>query len=451
MLSNFGQNFKNDIFSYNSAIGYSKQITSIWNDSKSHKEYLDSSSSYINDFLRSHNVKPLVENNYYEEWSSNLPLFKNQSTLEVVSVYGRIVKKYNYGTDFFEDFKGSIKSGSVMDKAYYMDNINEPRGIPCEVLLYDGYKGKSIDEIYNIDSTLHSLGAAGVISPSYSGDLKYDSNLYELNNRISDNGLAKFIVSQSTFNELKNFAKKKYTIKIKSGADVKPVNCKNIYGVIPGKNSSYKPLVIAVFYDGIAKTNDSNHSKFDSHSLPTSMILETINSLKLQRMKSPDRTIIFAFLSNKLYGKEGLKKFLDKNLDGDIILLDGIGTDYIYSLSYTKQSKTLNDTIKYFLERSDLKITSTNIDTALDKPFATITSNSLIDNPYSNYQYINNSGKFILSILGDECYNLDILSGNIRQVRAFKRFVKSHSILLTLSALILLIFIVFKRPSIKKN
>lgn len=451
MLSNFGQNFKNDIFSYSKTIDYSNEITSIWDESKNYQEYIDTSSAYISDFLKAHNIAPLYEEGYSEEWSLNIPVFKYESSLEVVSIYGRIIKKYQYGVDFFEDFRGSIKSGIVKNKAYYLDSINLENKTPRQIILYEGYKNKSPDEIYNLDSTLRTLGTAGVISPSYSGDLKYESNLYELNNQTNNGGLVKFIVSQSAFNELKEFANKGYTIKIKSGADIKSSSNKNIYGVIKGRNRSYKPLILAVYFDGIIKTGDATERKFEYYTLSTSMILEAIEALKLQRMRSPDRTIIFAFLSNKSFGKEGLNKLIDKDLEGDIVVFDGIGTDSSYSLSYTRQSKTLNDTLKYFLEKNNLGVSSKNLDMALEKNLVTILNNNFNDGTYTNFQQISNSGKFILSLIGDECYNLDILSGNVRQVRAFKRFVRGNSVVLSLAALISLIFIVFKKPSIKSN
>lgn len=451
MLSNFGQNFKTDIFYSNNVLGYSNELSSIWSESKNHQDYIDKSSNYILENLKSNNLLPFLNDSYTEEWTSNLPTFKYKSSLEVISIYGRIVKKYNYGSDFFEDFRGSVKSGVLKGKAMYMENIGSTPESIREIVLFEGYRNKSLDDIKNIDSALRSIGASYVISPSYSGDLNYESNLYEPISSMDSNGLAKLLTSRETFNELKSFSKKGYTIRIKCGGEIKPVTSKNIYGVMKGKNTSYRPLIIAFFYDGIVKTPDADISRFQHYATPPSMALECIKSLKLQRARYPDRTIIFAFLSNKAYGKEGLNKLLMHNPDGDIILFDGIGTNTSYSLSYSKPSKTLADTIEYYINKNAMKAVSKNIDMSFDKSMITISTNELPDTPFFSHQSIYNSGKFLLSLIGDECYNLDILSGNIREIRVFKRFVRNNSVLLSLFALISLVFVVFKKPSIKKN
>lgn len=445
LFSNLGQNFKNDITSSNNIINHIDTFKNAWDNNKQYQGYLDASRDYIMSFFADYNIKPLKDSDYIEEWSSNLPSFKYPSSLEVLSKskYGRIVKSYKYGEDFFEDFRGSIKPGIFTASGVYIKSLDSETNLSDKILLFDGYANKSPDEIINIDSKIRSLGAAAVISPSYSNELKSQSGLYDDKSSLVDGNLIKLIVSQQTFNELKKFSKDNYIIKIKSGGEIKPTKLRNIYGFIKGKNSSYKPLILVSFYDGIYNTPGYNNLEFERYVTAPSVLLDTIRAVKYQRTKVPDRSIVFAFISGYMYNKQGLERLFSRNLEGNILILDGLGSGDTNFISYSKPSKYLGDSVEYYLHKNNFKVTSKSVINSSGFNFLYLTTSSL-KGSVMDYQRLYRSGKFLLSLTGGECYNIDFLSGNIAAFRSFKRFIKDNSVILSLFTMIFLIFIVFK-------
>jgi hypothetical protein len=450
LFSNLGQNFKTDIFSYSNTLSYSNTFTDLWNKHNDSQDYIASSSDYLVTFLKNNNIKPLLNSNYVEEFPISIPNFKYPSSLEIISRYGRIIKKFQYGVDFTEDFKGYVTSGVIKGKANYIDNINSNEEV-TDVILYDGYSNKNDNEITTIDSKIIESGISGVISPAYSYDLSYESGSYSNNLKQTDKGLVKFIVTPSTFSELKKFANRGYIIRLKSGAEIKPTKYRNIYGILNGKKNLYKPLILVSFYDGIYKTPNQSKEEFQKYIMNTSVMLESIRGINSQRISEPDRPIIVAFLSGYSYDKEGLNTLFNKNLNGDIVILDGLGLGDRKILSYSKIAKPLSNTIEHFIKQNDFEIISKNLDLQSDKSFVYILSNSFENPVLLDFQRLYNSYKFLLSFIGDECYNLDFLSGNIREIRTFKRFVRANSAVLSLIAILLLIFTVFRNPGMKDS
>lgn len=452
LVSNLGQDFKNDIFSYNNTLAYSNNYIKYWNESKQYQQYVDTSSDYIVNLLKRYEIKPLLSGNYIQEWSANLPAFKTVSSLEVLSRYGRIIKRYEYGKDFFEDFKGLTKADEVWGKAGYIQNIDGNNIISLKkILLFTGYKNKNESEINYLDFQLKNSGVSAVISPAGSSYLKSESGLYDNNPYSLNDGLAKLIVTPFVFEELRDFTVKGYSIRVKSGASVKQTRLKNVYGVLHGRNNAYKPLIISVFYDGIYKTQDTEVNDFEKYSITPSILNDCIRALKLQRSLIPDRTIIFAFLSGYSQDKEGLRQLLDNKFSGEYIVMDGLGTGNKNMLSYNKSSKNFSISIESLLKKNDLEILSKSINMDTSPVIVNVTTINFEKNARRDYQTIQKSGKFLLSLVGDECYNLDFLSGNIRQVRMFKRFVRDYTPVISLITFILLILVIFKTPASKTN
>lgn len=440
LFSNLGVNFKNDIFSYNNTMNYSNTLGTYWINSKNNQIYTNNASNYIAEFLSYYNIKPYFGSNYFEEFLTTIPEFKRQSTIEVISTYGKVIKKYKYNHDFFEDFKGDVKSGIVKNKFLYADNLDLIANNPSEIVLFDAYKDKKNEEIIQIDNKLKSLGVAAVISPSNSKDLEYDSNLYGSTLLSNQRGLVKFIVTDSIFKQLKRYSKKGYILKVNSGVIIDTKKSRNIYGVIKGKNKNYSPLIIVTYYDGIYKISNSKKVDFEPYAIPTSLTLDCIRSLNFQRLNKPDRTIVFVFLS-RYYprGKYGVYNFPDKNLTGSTVVFDGIGTNNNIALTYSESMKNFAATIGKLLNKNHFMITSKALDDYSDSNYTYLQFNSLNQNNNKNFDIMYRSSKFLLSVLEYECYNLDFLSGNIREFRSLKRFIRNNSAVLSIATMIILI------------
>lgn len=451
LLSNLGQDFKDDIFSYNNTLGTSNSLIKYWNQSAEYQDYIDSSSNYIAEILKNNNLKPLINNSYVYEWDTNLPSFNGNSTLEILSSYGRVIKKYEYGKDFFEDFKGIIKPGETWGKSGYLETLDFKSQKLPKILLFSGYNNKSLEGITAIDSNLLSLGVSFVISPAQSNYLKYDSGLFEGSFEKSKSGLSKLIVTPHIFEELKKFANKGYGMRIKSAGLIETNQLKNIYGILPGKNKNYKPLVIAAFYDGMYKTSDMNSNEFERYSITPSIIAGCIRALNLQRSLKPDRTIIFAFLSGYSQSKEGLKKLQEDNIIADYIIFDGLGTGDKNILVFNRSSKYFASTIENTLKKNNLEVLSKSVSTDKSNNIVFVTTINLEINNVPIYLSVNKSGRFLLSMIGDECYGLDFLSGNIREFRMFKKFIKENTLIISSLSFLFLLVIIFKKSSKKTN
>jgi hypothetical protein len=446
LISNLGHNFKTDVFSYNNTISISNNLSNKWNNAEQNKEYIISSSEYIISFLKSNNIEPLLGNSYVDEWPIQAPYYKFPSNLEVVSTYGRTIKKYTHGKDFVEDFRGHYSPGIIKDRAdYYDDSISLEDSSLRKIILTDEYHNKSTDAILSLDLNLKHNGADAIISPSHSEDLLYESGIYDSNIKNNENGLIKFIVSSTIFTELKQFSQRGYTIRLKAGTEINTYQNRNVYGILRGKNNTYKPLVIACFYDSTYKIGKSIDSNFLNYTLTPSVLMESIRGIQTQRLNKPDRSIIFVFLSGYPNNKEGLNEFFKTKIDGDVVFLDNLGISYKNILSYSRSNKNLSMTVEHFAKENNFEIISKNINSEPDTNYVQISSLNNEENSSADFQYLYSSYKFLLSLIGDECYNLDFLSGNVRELRTFKRFVRTHSTSLSLLTLFLLIIIIFRK------
>lgn len=448
LLSNIGQNFKTNISSYENTLKYFKSMSYFSDKAKYYQNYLNSSSNYITKLFRVNNFQPLINNKFVDSWDANIPVKLSNSSLEVYDS-NMLVRKYNAGTDFIEDFRGNIVPGTVKSKATYESNLASIHNVLTEILLFDGYTvNDSPESISSVDSKLKSLGASGIISPILTNNPLVESGYFssDLINIKKGKGIAKFLVTQNVFNELKVFMQKGYIIKIKSGGEISPVVYKNVYGMMEGNNKSFKPLIIGVFLDGTYKFAGKKLLINKNYLLSTAVSLDCIRVVNKQRLRKPDRTIIFAFLSGYSQDRIGLKRFLESYPHGSSIVLEGMGLNDNYILSYNKSSANEYSTVSYFLKKANFIISSKDKDN--------IFANNVIIRPSANMDLIkeitrpgvvniNNSAKFILNLIQDECYNLNLITGNIRQFRAFERYIRNNSAWLSLIAFIFLILIIF--------
>lgn len=443
LLSNLGQNFKTDGFSTSFSLTNYNALYSRYKNSKSYEEYIKGSSSYIEKFLKSNGLKPF-EKSYVHRYNTLIPNKKHQSTLEVISKYGKVVKKYEYVTEYFEDYRGTISPGTYMDVPQIIEteNLNNIK-YKSSIALTDIYKEKNLYDIFNIDIKLKKIGISAVISPVKEGDLISPSNLYNGTYYNYKDGLTKLLVSQTVYDELKYLTSKGYEVRVKSGAEIKETTLQNIYGVIEGKNKLYNPIILAVFYDGEYKIDDKIYNSNIDNFISSSIMLEVIRAVQYQKLIKPDRTIIFAFLSGYNQNKIGLNMLQGSFENYDLVLLEGIGNSLNSLINYSKNQRDLTATAEYYLKKNQINILSKNIDLNSVNKYTNITTIS--NQSQINTLFVTKWGKFVLDLIGNSCYNLDFLTGNFYKLRLFKNLIREYSAILSLITLILLIYTIFKR------
>ncbi|KRQ88066.1 hypothetical protein ABG79_00233 [Caloramator mitchellensis] len=437
LMSNIGENFKNDVFSLYNFNHYNQKLSLIWNTSINHNEFMNRTSDFISKHLLSYDLKP-YNNSFVHDWVEKLPQTLSNSSLEITTDYGKLIKRYNYGTEFYEDFNGSYFPGSAADYFQYISDINAE--INSSIILTDLYNYSNISDI---DNFLLSKKIKAVISPAASNDLMLSSGLLDENTAVNNIGMIKVIVRQEIFNELIKYSKKGYKIKIKSGKALKIAEYKNIYGILPGKNKLYKPLVIVSFYDFNYKLPEFSNKKIQQ--LTPAMLFETISSIKNQRAKKPDRTIIFAFLSGYMINDKSLEVFLKDIPDSEVLVLDTFGSDDNITVRHAENAMPFAQNIIKLLNQNNFNVSSTVVDSEYHQDIVIISSSNT-KNSYNHL--IKKSGDFLLSVIEDECYNLDILSANIRSIKYFKKFIKKNSIVISILLLIYLVFVIFKPKKI---
>lgn len=472
LTSNIGQNFKGNIASYDYTAKYMSNLNYFAVKSKTYQQYVNFSASYISKFMRANNFDTLVGNKYIDEWNVNLPSIEYASSLEVIK-NGRIIRKYTYGADFFEDFRGSITTGIVRSTADYANSLEDIHHVLNEVLLYDGYKKNTTPgAIALTDSKLRALGASGIITPCNDETLTEASGYFKKYPFLpaSRKGLAKLVTTNEVFSELKDFGSQGCIVRLMSGGSVKPVTYKNIYCVIKGEKPKFKPIVLCTYLDGFYShehgsgnnskgTNDSFYLS-KNYQLTPSILMDCMRVVNKQRLRKPDRTIIFAFLSG--YGRssedensgEGMNRFVRKGIESNLLLLNGLGLSDKYSILYSKNSNKLSIDTSNILKSSGFDVLSRKRSEKQYYNTMMMTSHNMDQQreiPSPNYYRVNSASKFILGLIEEECYNVNLLTGSIRHFLPLEKFVRVHSAALALLAILLLIAALFLPSRLPKR
>jgi hypothetical protein len=133
------------------------------------------------------------------------------------------------------------------------------------------------------------------------------------------------------------------------------------------------------------------------------------------------------------------------------MIFDGLGTGDKNMLVFNRSSKYFASTIENTLKKNNLEVLSKSINKDTSNNIVYITTINLELNRLPIYPSVNKSGKFLLSMIGDECYSLDFLSGNIREFRTFKRFVKDNTLIISSFTFLFLLVIIFNKSSRKTS
>lgn len=436
LVSNIGHNFKVDIFSTFNTIKHYNNLNRYWERSKNHPELMEFATNYIVSFLKSNKLKPF-NNSYIHTFERVFPVGEANSDFEVLSLGGKRIRSYEYGKDFFEDFKGLYKEGQIYGSLQYVSRIDQ--NIYNEIILTDLYNYNNIEEL---DNYFLSKNVKCVISPSFSEDLAFSSGIYDDNLKINDKGLIKIIINPKIFSEIIRYSQNGYKIKIGANKKLEEIKFKNVYGIMPGKNKLIKPLLIVSYYDFFIRLSEVPITTYEQNITP-SIILELINSIKNQRAKTPDRTIIFVFLSGHLLNYN-LDNVFSNLPSGDILIIDSIGLSDSFSVTQTQKQNGFTNNVIDILKEHSFYITSRNIKQDSEVPYTIISCENTTLSP----QIISRSGKFLLSLIKDECYNLGYIAANFRLIRNIKNFFNAYSIPISIILLIYTVFVLFKPKKI---
>lgn len=454
LISNLGSNFKTDILSYKDIILNINDTKSNWLSSSDQEEFNNINSKHLSSKFQEYSIDPLKTDkfdSYTHSFSVNMPIEETKSYLEIVSKYDNVLKKYTHGEDFIEDVSGLFSARSILGYADVSNDLKFKSSIP-DILLLEDYSSQSLYNKKDFDQKLKALGISAVVFPTNHEKMSEESEFRDPDYESSSNGILKFAVSDEVYKEIIDYTKKGCRLKLKSGLKIKEQKLTNVYGSIQGNSTKYRPLIIAAFYDGEipSKYRDNKGSNFESSTYTPSILLECARMVTMQDTITPDRTVIFAFLSGKSIDKKGLDIFKELNIDGDLLLLDEIGNSNKFNLSLNENSKNFSNTLNYFMDKNNLKVVSN-------------TTNEYVSEKHTYLSGINNTGtglefssayntcKFILSIIGDECYNLDIVTANSREIRSIRRALRDYTIPISLVSLVFITFIVFKYPEIKDS
>ncbi|KMT23148.1 hypothetical protein [Clostridium cylindrosporum] len=454
LISNLGNNFKTDVFSYKDIIENIEKLKSNWLSSFTEEEYTKITSDYISSKLKNFSLEPIEidgKKSYIQNFSRDIPFEETKSYIQVISKHDNVIRSYKHGDDFIEDISGLFSSKYVKGNAQILNSTTFKEDVPS-ILLLDNYKSMSSYNVENFDEKLEALGVSAIIYPDIKEKIIDKSTLFNIEYTPTSNGILKFCVSNETYNELSSFIKKGYKLRLKSGMKIKSQTLTNVYGKVQGTSKKYKPLIIASFYDGDlpSRFRDNKGSLFEANTYTPSILLEFARIIKLQETINPDRTIIFAFISGKAIDKIGLDVFRNLNITGDFLLLDDIGNSSKFNLTVHKNSKDFSNTINHFMIKNDLKIVSSTTNNYIHEESAYLFGINNIPNGL-NFNSSYNTCKFILSLIADECYNLDFITAYYRDIRAIKRFLKDYTIPIATISLIFITFVVFRYPEIKNT
>lgn len=458
LISNLGSNFKTDILSYSNIDTNVNTIKSNWLSSKNLEGFNKTMGTFLSSQIRDYSISPYTEfyesenlKSYTQEFTVNVPITESSSYIEVISKNGNTIKKYGYGKDFTEDVSGLFSARNIIGESQISNELEFKSSIP-DIVLMEEYNSNSNYNKKDYDQKLLALGINAVIFPSSKESILEETSFRDSDYIENENGLLKFAVSYEAYNNIVSHIKNGSKLKLKSGLKIKKQVLNNVYGKIQGSNDNYKPLIIASFYDGEipSEYKNSGAKNFEPYTYTTSILLECARMIKLQENFIPDRTIIFAFLGGKSLDEKGLEAFRSLNIEGDLVLLDNLGNADKFNLNHSKNINNFSNTIKYFSNKNDLKIVSSTTEGNLASNFLYLYG---INNTGNGLQFDNayNTCKFVLSFIEDECYSLDFLTGNSREIRSIRRTIKDYTPLISLCSLIFITFVVFKYPEIKDS
>ena len=143
LISNMGQSFRDDTFLNDRAVEHANNLQAIWNKSNNQSQYYDLSSKYIIEYITNIGLKPYYPEGYSRDFITYMPSFKYPSILTVIDKRGKEIKKYNYGEDFFEFFRGNNNCGIVKGHADIIEKLPDKNILLNEIVLFDDYYDKN--------------------------------------------------------------------------------------------------------------------------------------------------------------------------------------------------------------------------------------------------------------------------------------------------------------------
>jgi aminopeptidase YwaD len=291
---------------------------------------------YIANYFKNLKLLPGGENKtYFQSFEVYVPTLSGKCYFKIYDLNGKLVKEYQYGTDFKELPYGASRPGIVSGMLKF-----DEKSTGSILLIRDGSIGESTSD-YELDLNLKKDGVNALIYPT-NRTFKFRSP-YKAQSGYSE-GLVKIMASKNIIPELIDFSKKGYKFEIKSTLETKKVISKNVIAVLKGSDTTLPPIILSAHFDHVGYDADGTiyPGALDNAS-GTAFLLESARVLKNSPI--PERTIIFAAFNAEEEGLIGSKYFVDNptlNIkDAECINFDMVGASVNIPLAIlSMQSKS---------------------------------------------------------------------------------------------------------------
>ncbi len=276
----------------------------------------DEATFELKEYLKEGKIKPL-DGNYYDSFTTDVPnRIEGKPYLKVTDKSGSIIKTFDYSSDYKEDmlnFKANSFSFNNKDTIGLKDTVLQVQKDSNYFIFYVPQSNSLSFRSSFMETSLHSMYV---------------------------------MVTDSTFNQIKDYVKKGYSVSCFIPYEIKNKQINNVVGFIKGKNSTAPPIIISAHFDHVGTDLSGNvfPGALDNAS-GVSFVMELEKYIK--SLGKPDRNIIFAFFNAEELGCQGSTHFANeyKNKFGKskVFNFDMIGSNNNIPLSIMAGS---NDTKK---------------------------------------------------------------------------------------------------------
>ena len=257
--------------------------------------------NYIKDEFKQSNLKPF-KGDYFNKFSLTCPdlVIGAMPSLKIFDAKNNLKKEFIYGIDYREEFTNFKVNKLTFDK-----------------------KSISINNGSCIIVNTNSLPV--VIYPCKAEDFKHRYSFIS----TSKFGLY-FMVSQTTFTDLKNSLQENLMVSISIPYITKDTTANNVIGMIEGKDTKSSPIIVSCHFDHVGSDLLGNiyNGALDNAS-GTGFVIEA--SKYFSTLRKPERNILFIAFNGEDCGCLGSEAFVSKYKaelkDSKVFNFDMIGSD----------------------------------------------------------------------------------------------------------------------------
>lgn len=289
---------------------------------------------YIEQQFKQIGLTPVGSNNsYLDEYTELTKGYNGKSILELLDKDGKVIKQYNFGTDFREHGYGYSAFGDIISGYdlfnYYLNNSTKKTDKEHLAAIVDT---KRLNSRYIKDLFIKSKQAgfeALLISVPDWTDLSRESantSYVDVNNKGYQ--MPSLLIKRSVSEEIYKYINKGYKLHIRSAIQVEYKPAYNVIGMIPGKSDKY--LILSAHLDHVGPSSDGAiyPGALDNAS-GIAAIIEIARFLKSQNA-TPTSNIVFIAFNGEEAGLLGSRHYVSKPrfpLDmSTVINLDMVGS-----------------------------------------------------------------------------------------------------------------------------